>query len=83
MRINTMGIYTIQEENGMKLYFKWYDNDPIFMKSIYEVIKNNPGNVEVLTIKDDGCVYKTNMYTDIKTYPKLLPFFIRKRNIVA
>lgn len=83
IRINTMGIYTIQEENGMKLYFKWYDNDPIFMKSIYEVIKNNPGNVEVLTIKDDGCVYKTNMYTDIKTYPKLLPFFIRKRNIVA
>lgn len=83
MRVNTMGVHSVQTGDGRKVYFKWSETDKVLMQLCFNIIKNNPGDAEVLTIKEDGEFYTTNMKISMSAYPKLLQLFIQRKNMTS
>lgn len=81
MRVNMVGVHSSKTSEGRKIYFKYSDKDKVLMSLIHKTIKNNPGDVEVIAIKDDGCEYLTGMTCSIKAYPKLLQLYVNRANI--
>ena len=81
MRLNMVGVHSTKTGDGRKLYFKYKENDVILMNLVHNTIENNPGDVEVIAIKDDGKEYLTGMSCSIKAYPKLLQLYVSRANV--
>lgn len=81
MRLNILGVHSVQTSEGRKVYFKYSDTDKVLMNLVYNTIKANPGDIEVLAVKDDGKEYTTGMSVNMKAYPKLLQLYVSRANL--
>ena len=81
MRLNILGVHTTRNSEGKKLYFKYSDTDKVLMNLVHKVISENPGELEVLAVKDDGKEYTTGMTVSMKAYPKLLQLYVSRANL--
>lgn len=79
MRLKLIGVHSVMSGEGKKVYFRYDDNNPVLMKLVYNIVKSNPGNVEVIAVKN-GEMYGTGMSIDIKAYPKLLQLYMSSAN---
>jgi len=81
-RINMLGVFTTRTSRGSTLYIKYDDNDKTLMTLVNNTLIKEPGDVEVIAIKDDGKEYSTGIKTSMKAYPKLLTIYVSRRNLV-
>lgn len=81
MRLNVLGVHTVRNSEGKKLYFKYSDTDKVLMNLVHKTISDNPGELEVLAVKDDGKEYTTGMTVNMKAYPKLLQLYVSRANL--
>ena len=81
MRLNMIGVFREKSSSGDKLYFKYKDNDSVLMGLVKKAIEDNPGDIEVRTVKDDGTEYLTGLTCSMKAYPKLLQLYVSRANI--
>lgn len=79
MKVKELGV-GLDTENK-KVYIKFYDDDIPFMNIIHGMIVKNPGNFEVLAVKNDNEVYATNLSLDLKVYKNLLSSYISRKNL--
>lgn len=82
-RVRLIGVHSVRNSKGAKIYFRWDDGDPIFMKMCYDFVKKHPGNAEVLALKSDNKIYSTKMYMSISAFPLLLQMFLRRGSAVG
>lgn len=80
-RVNMLGVHSTKDAKGRKVYFKYDDKNPVLMGLLHKVIENNPGDMEVLAIKEDGNIYTTGMKTSIKAYPKMVQLYVSSKNL--
>lgn len=81
MRLNMIGVHSAKTGDGTKIYFKYHENDPVFMKLVRGTIDKHSGEIEVIAIKDDGCEYTTGLTTSMAAYPKLLQLYLSRNNV--
>lgn len=81
MRVKTVGVHSVRNFEGRKVYFRYDEKNPVLLNICHKIIASNPGDAEVLAVKEDGKIYTTNMYMNISAYPKLLQLFIQYANI--
>lgn len=77
-RIKTIGVHSVRNSKGIKIYFRWDESDPALMKLCYNLVKKHPGNAEVFAVKSDGKFYSTKMSMDVKAFPQLLQMFLQR-----
>ena len=82
MRLKNMGIYLSKGGSGNKLYFKYSDTDSRFMGIIHKIMVDNPGDTEVLALKDDGLFYTTGLSVDRRVYPKIVQLYIQRATVM-
>lgn len=79
MRLKLIGVHSVMTGDGKKVYFRYDDNNLVLMKLVYNIVKNNPGNIDVIAVKN-GELYSTGMSIDMKAYPKLLQLYMNSAN---
>ena len=79
-RVEYMGAYLEKSKDDVKIYFKYDATQVPLMNQIHNIIQKNPGNCEVLAIKEDG-IYTTHMYTSQKVFPQILQVCLSWKNL--
>jgi DNA polymerase-1 len=80
MRINTIGVHSTRDGSGKKIYFRYDENDPVLLRLSHKIITDNPGDAEVIAVKD-GEFYGTGLYMAVKAFPKLLQLYLQRANM--
>lgn len=78
MRLNTLGVCISTNGEGRKVYFKYSSSDKVFMSIIHKIMVDNPGNLEVLAIKEDNQIYTTGIKVNPSVYPKLVQLYVQR-----
>ena len=80
MRINTIGVHSTRDGSGKKIYFRYDENDPVLLRLSHKIITDNPGDAEVIAVKD-GEFYGTGLHMAVKAFPKLLQLYLQRANM--
>ena len=80
MRINTIGVHSTRDGSGKKIYFRYDENDPVLLRLSHKIITDNPGDAEVVAVKD-GEFYGTGLHMAVKAFPKLLQLYLQRANM--
>lgn len=81
MRVETMGAFMMRKGKNSAIYFKYDSTQVPLMNQIYNFIKKNPGDVEVLAVKSDG-LYRTGEKMSQSAFPKLLQICLSWKNMM-
>lgn len=78
MRTKTMGVYLSKNGGGNCIYFRYSDKEKAFMGALHKLMVNNPGDTEVVAVKEDNLFYSTGLKVSRRIYPKLVELYIQK-----
>ena len=74
--INTVGCYCkVDYEEGIKIFFRFMDDNPMFMNELLKFFKKHEGNVDLFAVKNGNEIYSTGIKVDRSIYPKLVKIY--------
>lgn len=81
-RVEMIGVYMDSDNGVNKLYFKYSDSpiDRPLMNQVYNIFKNNTGDVETYAVKGDG-IYSTGMKVGKQVMPLVLQVYLTWKNL--
>lgn len=83
MRLKTLGVCISSDGNGKKIYFKYSSSDRVFMSIIHKIMVDNPGDMEVLAVKEDNQIYSTGLKVNSSVYPRLVQLYVQRGSMVG
>ena len=78
MKVRELGV-GLDIENK-KVYFRFEETDGVLMNVLHSIISRNPGNFEVLAVKEGKDIYSTGLKLDLKAYSSMLSVYMSRRN---
>lgn len=78
MKVRELGV-GLDIENK-KVYFRFEETDGVLMNVLHSIISRNPGNFEVLAVKEGKDIYSTGLKLDLKAYSSMLSAYMSRRN---
>ena len=83
MRLKTLGVCISSDGNGKKIYFKYSSSDRVFMSIIHKIMVDNPGDMEVLAVKENNQIYSTGLKVNSSVYPRLVQLYVQRGSMVG
>ena len=77
-KVNTMGVGL--DNIGNKLYFRFDENDSTLMGVLHSIISRNPGNYEVLAVKNGNELFRTGLSVSLVAYRDILSAYMSRKN---
>lgn len=79
-RLDLMGVSFLEREGKRKLYFRFDEDDPTLMRTIKNLLVENPGDIGVYTFRG-GKEYSVGMSASSRVYTKLTSAYMMRKNM--
>lgn len=80
MRLRQVGVYVVRDSKEQTLYFRYEENDMLFMSHVKKALVREEGDLEVIAVKN-GEKFSTGLKTGYSSYQKLMRLYLTHKNM--